>query len=287
MLKITDFSKIAQVSTRTLRYYDTIGLLKPQLSDPATRYRYYALEQLARLNRILALKDLGFGLEQIAALIDTDLTSLQMHSYLLAQEQELEQRMLADAERLQRVRRRLQQIEAEDAPLLIDVVLKAVEAQHAVGNRMIIPTQMDLMFFCTHMLAEVYRWLKQHHIAYQPPQLILYHAQEYIERDYDTEVVVLLPSLPDVLPPLPHAAMRIFELPAVPLMATTIYQGPLRDAGQTTRNLVRWAEQQGYGYPEEGLMLRELHLFEYLDATRPIAQAGTVEFQLPVVSQRS
>jgi len=48
-------------------------LLKPSALDPDTGYRYYALDQLPRLNRILALKDLGFPLDEIAHLLDTDL----------------------------------------------------------------------------------------------------------------------------------------------------------------------------------------------------------------------
>src|SRR5690348_9109071 len=62
VFKISDFSRLSQVSMRTLRYYDEIGLLKPGQVDCATGYRYYSIDQLPRLNRILALKDLGFEL---------------------------------------------------------------------------------------------------------------------------------------------------------------------------------------------------------------------------------
>ncbi|MBM3146155.1 MAG: MerR family transcriptional regulator, partial [Chloroflexi bacterium] len=61
MLKIGDFSKLSRVSVKTLRYYDGIGLLKPLQVDRFTAYRYYSYEQLPRLNRILALKDLGMA----------------------------------------------------------------------------------------------------------------------------------------------------------------------------------------------------------------------------------
>ncbi len=61
MFKIGDFSKLAQVSDKTLRYYAQLGLLKPVWVDRFSGYRYYTLEQLPRLNRILALKDLGFS----------------------------------------------------------------------------------------------------------------------------------------------------------------------------------------------------------------------------------
>ena len=65
MIKIGDFARLSQISIVTLRHYDEMGLLKPSLVDKFTGYRYYSVSQLPRLNRILALKDLGFSLEQI------------------------------------------------------------------------------------------------------------------------------------------------------------------------------------------------------------------------------
>ena len=62
MLKIGEFARMGQVSIATLRHYDQCGLLKPNELDPDTGYRYYSLDQLARLNRILAFKELGFPL---------------------------------------------------------------------------------------------------------------------------------------------------------------------------------------------------------------------------------
>ena len=58
MIRIGDFSKLSQVSIKTLRYYDEMGLFKPSNVDRFTGYRYYSASQLPRLNRILAPKDL-------------------------------------------------------------------------------------------------------------------------------------------------------------------------------------------------------------------------------------
>ena len=66
MLKIGEFSKFGQVSVKALRHYDELGLLAPARIDRFTGYRYYALDQLPRLNRILAFKDLGFSLDEMA-----------------------------------------------------------------------------------------------------------------------------------------------------------------------------------------------------------------------------
>lgn len=82
MLKIGEFSRLAFVPVKTLRYYDDIGLLKPVHVDQWTGYRYYSVEQLPRLNRILALKGLGLSLEQIGQLLDDDLPAEQIRGML-------------------------------------------------------------------------------------------------------------------------------------------------------------------------------------------------------------
>src|SRR5579884_3287924 len=53
MLKISEFSHLAHISRRMLRYYDERGLLKPAYVDPSTGYRYYTLEQQSGRTRCL------------------------------------------------------------------------------------------------------------------------------------------------------------------------------------------------------------------------------------------
>ncbi len=61
VLKIGDFARVGQVSIATLRYYDQWGLLKPTELDSDTGYRYYALDQLPRLNRTLSAQRSGLS----------------------------------------------------------------------------------------------------------------------------------------------------------------------------------------------------------------------------------
>ncbi|MDX9955787.1 MAG: helix-turn-helix domain-containing protein, partial [Anaerolineae bacterium] len=103
MLKIGDFSKLAQVSVKTLRYYAELGLLKPAWIDRFTSYRYYAPEQLPRLNRILALKDLGFSLDQITVLLRKELPADELRGMLRMKAAELEQLVQAEQARLARI----------------------------------------------------------------------------------------------------------------------------------------------------------------------------------------
>ncbi len=78
MFKIGEFSKLSQVTVKTLRYYDESGLLKPAEVGRFTSYRYYSADQWPRLNRVLALKELGLLLGQIARLLDEGLSPDQL-----------------------------------------------------------------------------------------------------------------------------------------------------------------------------------------------------------------
>src|SRR5262245_27257971 len=69
LLKIGTFSLLSHLSVRTLHHYDEIGLLRPSYVDAFTGYRYYTPDQLPDVHHILALKDLGLSLEQIANVI--------------------------------------------------------------------------------------------------------------------------------------------------------------------------------------------------------------------------
>jgi predicted transcriptional regulator YdeE len=113
MLKIGEFAKKGQVTVKTLRHYDKLGLLKPAWIDRFTGYRYYALEQMPRLNRIMALKDLGFTLEQTGRILQNELTVDELRGMLRLKCAELEQRIEEEQARLTQVESRLHQIENE------------------------------------------------------------------------------------------------------------------------------------------------------------------------------
>lgn len=65
MLKIGEFASLSSISIHMLRHYDKIGMLSPQYVDENNGYRYYDISQLLKANQIVALKNMGFGLEDI------------------------------------------------------------------------------------------------------------------------------------------------------------------------------------------------------------------------------
>src|SRR5262245_1639765 len=125
MFRIGDFSRVARVSCRLLRYYDELGLLKPASVERDTGYRYYSAAQLPRLNRILVLRELGLSLEQIAQVLRDDLPAAELRGMLLMRRAEAEQAVEAQAQRLRQIESRIAQIEAEGRLGGEDVVLRA------------------------------------------------------------------------------------------------------------------------------------------------------------------
>ena len=161
MIKIGDFARLAQVSVVTLRHYDEIGLLKPAAVDPFTGYRYYSTAQLPRLNRILALKELGFSLEQIARTLAGGLTPEQLRGMLMLKRAETEQRLAEEQERLSRIEARLKQIETEDRMPEYEVVLKTAPAMWVAACRVTIPTNDQVPGYLRPAYAAVYELIQE------------------------------------------------------------------------------------------------------------------------------
>ena len=66
---MSEVAKLSGVSVRTLHHYDEVGLLKPAAVG-ANGYRYYGKDELLRLQQVLFHRELGFSLEEIAAVLD-------------------------------------------------------------------------------------------------------------------------------------------------------------------------------------------------------------------------
>jgi DNA-binding transcriptional MerR regulator len=236
MIKIGDFSKLSRVSVKMLRHYDEIGLLKPAHVDPFTDYRYYTVEQLPRLNRIVALKDLGFTLEQIARVLDDDVTVEQIRGMLMLKRAEIEQQVYAELARLARVESRLQQIEREGTLPMREIVVRRVEPCLVASIRRVLDPQKEDV---EPMFDEVERYVEQHKARAAKPPLMLYHDSEYHER-IDVEVAVpLTMSIPT------RASIVIRELPSVQV-ACIIHTGTYATMTQTAAELFRWVDTHGY-----------------------------------------
>lgn len=128
MFNIGDFARHGRVSVRMLRHYDAIGLLRPASVDRASGYRWYQARQLSRLNRIVALKDLGFTLQQVQSILDDKVSVEELRGMLRLRQADLQSQIATDTARLAQVEARLQIIEREGAMPTDDVQIKRVPA---------------------------------------------------------------------------------------------------------------------------------------------------------------
>ena len=133
MLKIGEFSRLSQVTIKTLHHYDELGLLKPVHIDPITNYRFYDVEQLPRIHRIMALKEMGLSLEQIGTMLENEPSTEEMRGMLRMQQAQIQQQVNAAQRQLAMVEFRLQMIEAESNFPELDVVMKRVEPLRALS----------------------------------------------------------------------------------------------------------------------------------------------------------
>ncbi|WP_152401371.1 MerR family transcriptional regulator [Paenibacillus cellulositrophicus] len=236
MFKISDFSKISQVSVKTLRYYDQLNLLKPAHTDPYSGYRYYTADQLFQLHRILAYKELGFSLEQIRRMIDEQIPLEQIRGMFRIKQHEIQSIVDKEQVKLVRIQERLDAIEHEGKQGgTHDVVLKEVEPQLVVSYR---------QRTCFRQIPEMFRQLDDYlgnAGRTSLSQIILWHGSEESDEDMDIEAARLLS---DKMPSRPPFAVQ--RLPGIPLMATLIHHCRTTSRCTASTELALWIERNGY-----------------------------------------
>ncbi len=275
MIKIGEFSKLVQVPVATLRYYDQVGLLKPVEVDPATSYRYYSASQLPRLHQILALKGLGFSLEQIASVLAEGVTAEQLRGMLRLRQAQIRQE-LSDAQRqMAEVEVRLRQIEREERLPPYDVILKHVEPLLVASVRVILPDHGA----SGSLFGEVYEALRPYvNKALRPkPEeggqtMVLWYDTEFKEHDVDGAAAFMLRC------PVPESGrVKVYELPAA-TMASTIHHGSYETIGDAHEAILRWIENNGYRIAGPD---REINLYHTMPIRRDNPEYIT-EIQYPV-----
>ncbi len=234
MLKIGEFARIAQVSIKTLRHYDKIGLLMPAMTDPENGYRLYKIDQLADMMRIMALKDCGFALDEIESLLTTHDSEAVM---ALVTERIVDQQQVVNKEqaRLQRLLARSQQLKVMADDVHYDFVLKQTEAYTLVGQRQTLPDQASIAPFVQIVLKELQKKL----IVPGEPLVHLYFEVESDGIDLFVGAPVM--ALPSSLGNL--ECQRIIAGAAV---ASVLHRGDYRTIRQTGMALGNWMYHSGY-----------------------------------------
>jgi len=245
------FARLAQVSVRTLHHYDEIGLLAPAQVDDRTGYRWYSADQLARLHRILALRDLGFSLTEIQPVVDEVVSVDELRGMLRLRRAEASGRIAAEAERLARVEARLRQIEDEQIPNAYDVVVKPLEPLRLAALRQNAPAfgNDTLGPIFGYLYGELHARLARAGVAVTGPPVALYY-----DSDVDDAPIEVVAALPIGTQDASGADVDVLDLPSVPRAVATIHRGHMNRVERGYEALLRWTEQTGErvdGYSRE------------------------------------
>ncbi|UYO96939.1 MerR family transcriptional regulator [Microbacterium sp. M28] len=144
MLSIGAFAQIGQVTHRMLRHWDTAGLLVPAHVDEFSGYRSYDPSQLERLHRIVALRQLGFGLDDISLILEQGVDAERIGALLRIRRAEVEQEHRLAAARLVDVERRLHLIESENHMSTIEIIEKPLPTVRLAARRATVASQPEV-----------------------------------------------------------------------------------------------------------------------------------------------
>lgn len=271
MFTVGEFSRIARVSKRLLRYYDQIGLFEPAHSDGRTGRRLYQADQLSALNRILALKDLGLSLSEVRRLLDERIGVAALHDLLQQRKVEIERRIAEEAQRVRRIEARLDAIRDSESGRPLHVVVKSLPAQPVLGVRVTVATFEEGLSRLLRIRAALPED-RQHGLCY-----CICHAAHDSHRALDLELGCHISTLRTSETELSDGLRLVSRLlPAVDSAATTVVRGPLERIILGYGQIGEWAERNGYR-TLDGAREVSLHL-----PTEPGAVDYLTEIQQPV-----
>ncbi|MET8467452.1 MerR family transcriptional regulator [Micromonospora zamorensis] len=273
MFTIGDFARLGRVSVRMLRHYDSIGLLRPASVDPHTGYRFYRADQLRRLNRVIALKELGLTLEQVRAIVDDAVDVAELRGMLRLRRSQLAEQLAADSARLTAVEARLRLIESEGRMTTQEVVLKEIVPVRVAELTAVAPSYQgeDIGPVIQPLYPELFRRLAGAGITAAGPSIAWYEPAP----GDDGDAVVVHAGVTVGVGAEAASDVAVVDLPAVRTAATIIHHGPMDDVEESMQVLARWIEDNGYrtdGFARE----------VYLDYCPDAPEKGVTELQLAV-----
>lgn len=279
-VKIGEFSALGRVSVRMLRHYEKLGLLAPAETDPFTNYRYYTLDQLPRLNRIIALNQLGFTLEQVGEILATNPDAEVMRHLLHDRRASLAEQIEESTRRLEQVDVRLAQIDREGLPPEeSEVVFKSLPAFTVASVRAVVPSIECMSDTCDDHFGRIATWLSERGIPASGLTMNLYHMDEYRETDLDVEsVMVVDPSLAEGLPGPASGSIGVRRIDEESQAASLVLRSGFSGIEGGVLTLLGWVAATGM---EIAGPLREIHLFghpDLVDADDP----AVLELAVPV-----
>lgn len=274
MFRIGEFAQIAQVSGRQLRFYDQLGLLRPAHIDAQTGYRFYTIRQLPRLNRILALKELGLSLEQIGPLLDDAISPTELRGMLSLKRAQVERSLQEEEARLRHIESRIAQIDKDGTFEGFDVVLKSVPSTPFLSLNCACDSMDEVVHMVRTIAVEGSRQIRP---ALRDKLIVVARNDRDAEK-FDLDIGFSLTRASNANVRIAgDLVLRASELPAVETMATIVRPGTNAESHTSFSAIGSWIEANDYSVAGP---CREVFLEP---VTAPPGFAGAlVEIQFPL-----
>ena len=219
MFKIGEFSKLTQVSTRMLRYYDEMGLLKPAKVDSLTGYRMYSAEQISTLNRIIYLRDSGFNVAEIALALNCSNNAII---------EQLDKKSIEIMDNIQKEQEKLKKIE-----------IAKKEVLHGKSELYFNITIKEIPnYYEGELWKELSAFAKENKINISDETFSIYHNEEYKEKDVDVELCAIVNKIGKATGDF---KFRFTE--PVSMMACTMVYGDFSNISYAYRSFAKWLQE--------------------------------------------
>lgn len=250
MLKIGDFSKLSRISIRMLRHYDEIGLLMPKTIDHFTSYRYYAEDQLPVAARIVALRDMGFGLSTIVEILKSYDNPQALAEYLLVKQAEVQVEAEESKRRLLLLDTAIKQLRKDETAMNYNVTVKTFPERYVASVRKVIPAYNQEGMLWGIMMAETASLGMQ--AADNCYSLAMFHDDGYKESDVDVEVQMAVKGT------YKNTENVVFKTEPAVEIASAIYKGSYDQLTAVNHAVASWVQDNGYEFA--GMMFCIYHV---------------------------
>lgn len=240
LLSIGEFSKICEVSTKTLRYYDEIGLIHPDEINPENGYRYYSIRQLKKMLFINRLKSYHFSLEEIKVILELeeDQSEEKLFSALNRKRKEIQEKLNAFAYTLNQMSNDILNLE-NGIPIMsyldnIEVQLVETKPMNILSMRQMMSSD-DYAAGYGKYFSRLYEKIATEKLTLLGMPMTIYYNSEYNPAGNDTEFAV----------PIEEAVKGTRDLPGG-LCAKSVLKGAYPELTSVYANLMEWIEKEGY-----------------------------------------
>lgn len=195
MLTIGEFSKICKVSTKTLRYYETIDLLNPICIKAESGYRYYAIEQLKNMLFINRMKTYGFSLDEIRTLLkwEEQGESKLLQNALLSHRKILQEQILWMQQTLHELEADVATVQKEEMIMsyLDDIDIQLVEEPEMflLSTRRMVNMEDCAKGFIS-FYEPLFEKIRKGRLTICKAPLSMYHSKEYQDEGFDMEFAI-------------------------------------------------------------------------------------------------